>query len=310
MQSQATSNILMVRPVQFTFNEETSESNNFQDPSVAELSTNETQRKAVAEFDEMVDRLRLAGVNVLVFDDTAESFTPDSIFPNNWVSFHASGKVVLYPMEAENRRKERRKDIIDSLRKSFNIEVIYDFSHFEEEGHFLEGTGSLVLDRMNRRAYACLSSRTSPEVLSAWKKQVQTYDVFSFHANGPDGLPVYHTNVMMSVGHTFAVVCLESITDIDERLKLKQILEADGKNVIEITMEQMASFAGNILLIKKESGGHLLAMSDSAYYSLTEAQILELEEYGELIHFDLSMIEACGGGSARCMMAEVHLQER
>lgn len=310
MQSQATSNILMIRPVQFTFNEETAESNNFQDPSVAELSTKETQRKALAEFDEMVDLLRLSGVNVLVFNDTSDSFTPDSIFPNNWVSFHSSGKVVLYPMEAENRRKERRKDIIDALRKSYNIEVTYDFSHFEDEEEFLEGTGSLVLDRMNRRAYACISSRTSPKVLSAWKKQVQTYDVFSFHAHGPQGLPIYHTNVMMSVGHTFAVVCLEAITDIDERLKLKQILEADEKNIIEITMDQMVSFAGNMLLVKRESGGHLLAMSTTAYESLTEAQILELEEYAELIHFDLSMIEACGGGSARCMMAEIHLQER
>lgn len=300
----------MIRPVQFTFNEETAESNNFQDPKVANLTTKETQQKALIEFDEMVERLQLAGVNVLVFDDTSEHFTPDSIFPNNWVSFHSSGKVVLYPMEAENRRKERRKDIVDSLRKSFNVEVVYDFSHFEEEGHFLEGTGSLVLDRMNRRAYACLSSRTSPKVLAAWKKQVQTYDVFSFHAHGPQGLPIYHTNVMMSIGNTFAVVCLEAVTDIDERLQLQKMLEADGKNIIEITMEQMTSFAGNVLLLRRQSGGYLLAMSSTAYYALTQEQILELEEYAEIIHFDLAMIEACGGGSARCMMAEIHLQER
>lgn len=310
MQSQTTSNILMIRPVQFTYNEETADSNNFQDPSVANLSTRETQKKALVEFDEMVDRLRLAGINVLVYDDTSDHFTPDSIFPNNWVSFHTSGKVVLYPMEAENRRKERRKDIIDSLRKSYNIEVVYDFSHFEEDGQFLEGTGSLVLDRMNRRAYACLSSRTSPQVLSAWKKQVQTYDVFSFHAYGPAGLPIYHTNVMMCIGHTFAVVCLEAITNLDERLKLQKMLEEDGKHIIEISMEQMSSFAGNMLVLKKDSGGHLLAMSTTAYNSFSEAQILELEEYAEIIHFDLEMIEACGGGSARCMMAEIHLQEK
>lgn len=307
MQTQATSNILMIRPVQFQFNEETAESNTFQDPSVAELPESKTQSKALAEFDEMVDRLRLAGVNVIVFNDNSTHYTPDSIFPNNWVSFHASGKVVLYPMEAENRRMERRKDIIDELQKTYNVEVIYDFSHFESENEFLEGTGSIVLDRMHRKAYACISSRTSEVVLKAWKKQVQTYDVVSFHAFGKDGLPIYHTNVMMCVGHTFAVVCLESIKDYDERFALKQHLEADNKNIIEISMEQMASFAGNMLLVRKQTEGHLLVMSDAAYYSLTDAQLSELEEYAELIHFDLSMIEACGGGSARCMMAEVHL---
>lgn len=307
MQTQATSNILMIRPVQFQFNEETAESNTFQDPAVAELPESKTQSKALAEFDEMVDRLRLAGVNVIVFDDNSTHYTPDSIFPNNWVSFHASGKVVLYPMEAENRRMERRKDIIDELQKTFNVEVIYDFSHFESENEFLEGTGSIVLDRMHRKAYACISSRTSEVVLNAWKKQVQTYDVISFHAFGRDGLPIYHTNVMMCIGHTFAVVCLESIKDYDERFALKQYLEEDGKNIIEISMEQMASFAGNMLLVRKQTEGHLLVMSDAAYYSLTDAQLSELEEYAELIHFDLSMIEACGGGSARCMMAEVHL---
>lgn len=307
MQTQATSNILMIRPVQFQFNEETAESNTFQDPAVAELPESKTQAKALAEFDEMVDRLRLAGVNVIVFNDNSTHYTPDSIFPNNWVSFHASGKVVLYPMEAENRRMERRKDIIDELQKTYNVEVIYDFSHFESENEFLEGTGSLVLDRMYRKAYACISSRTSEVVLKAWKKQVQTYDVISFRAFGRDGLPIYHTNVMMCVGNTFAVVCLESVKDYDERFALKQHLEEDGKNIIEISMEQMASFAGNMLLVKKQNEGHLLVMSDTAYYSLTDSQLLELEEYAELIHFDLSMIEACGGGSARCMMAEVHL---
>lgn len=310
MQTQATSNILMIRPVQFGFNEETAGSNTFQDPAVAELPESKTQSKALAEFDEMVDRLRLAGVNVIVFNDNSTFYTPDSIFPNNWVSFHTSGKVVLYPMEAENRRKERRKDIIDELKKSYNVEVVYDFSHFEDEGEFLEGTGSIVLDRMHRKAYACISSRTSPVVLAAWKKQVQTYDVISFHAFGQDGLPIYHTNVMMCVGHTFAVVCLAAIKDYDERFAVKQHLEESGKNIIEITMDQMASFAGNMLLVRKETEGHLLVMSDAAYYSLTDAQHLEFEEYAELIHFDLSMIEACGGGSARCMMAEVHLPEK
>lgn len=310
MQSQATSTILMIRPVQFSYNEETAESNTFQDESTADLALKTTQTKALKEFDEMVDRLRLAGVNVIVYNDTAETYTPDSIFPNNWVSFHASGKVVLYPMQAENRRIERRMDIIDDLRKSFSVEVIFDFSHYEKEGLFLEGTGSLILDRMHRVAYACLSTRTDLVVLNAWKKQMNGYETVVFKAFGKDGLPIYHTNVMMCMGNTFVVICLEAVTDLDERLALKAKLETTNKNIIEISMEQMASFAGNMLLVQKESGGHLLVMSQSAYGSLTRAQILELEEYAELISFDLSMIETCGGGSARCMMAEVHLPKK
>jgi hypothetical protein len=309
MQAQTTSNILMIRPVNFAFNEQTAESNAFQDVKAKSLTNNVTQEEALGEFDAMVSQLRAAGVNVMVYDDTLEPHTPDSIFPNNWISFHHSGKVCLYPMQAENRRLERRNDIIDDLRTKFHVEVVLDFTHFEKESKFLEGTGSMVLDRMHRTSYACISPRTNPEVLDAWAKQMN-YKLVKFTSVDGHSKEVYHTNVVMCIGDTFAVICLESITDLDERLAVKTTLENSGKNVIEISLKQMNQFAGNMLLVKSLKGNNLLVMSTSAYNSLSHAQIVELEEYAVLQHFDLTMIETCGGGSARCMMAEVHLPEK
>lgn len=309
MQAQTTSNILMIRPVNFAFNEQTAESNAFQDAKAKSLTNNITQEEALREFDAMVSQLRAAGVNVMVYDDTLEPHTPDSIFPNNWISFHHSGKVCLYPMQAENRRLERRSDIIDDLRTKFHVEVVLDFTHFEKENKFLEGTGSMVLDRMHRTSYACISPRTNPEVLDAWAKQMN-YKLVKFTSVDGQGKEVYHTNVVMCIGDTFAVICLESISDLDERLAVKTTLENSGKNVIEISLEQMNQFAGNMLLVKSLKGNNLLVMSTSAYNSLSHAQIVELEEYAVIQHFDLTMIETCGGGSARCMMAEVHLPEK
>lgn len=309
MQSQTTSNILMIRPVSFAFNEQTAESNAFQDIKSKSWTNNVTQQDALQEFDAMVSQLRAAGVNVIVYDDTPEPHTPDSIFPNNWISFHHSGKVCLYPMQAENRRLERRSDIIDDLRKNFHVEVVLDFTHFEKEGKFLEGTGSMVLDRMHRTAYACISPRTNAEVLDAWAKQMR-YQLVKFTSVDTHGKDVYHTNVVMCIGDTFAVICLNSIPDLDERLMVKEALESSGKNVIEISLEQMNNFAGNMLLVKNKKGHHLLVMSTSAFESLTHNQKIELEEYADIQHFDLTMIETCGGGSARCMMAEVHLPEK
>ena len=309
MQAQTTSNILMIRPVNFAFNEQTAESNAFQDAKAKSLTNNITQEEALREFDAMVSQLRAAGVNVMVYDDTLEPHTPDSIFPNNWVSFHHSGKVCLYPMQAENRRLERRSDIIDDLRTKFHVEVVLDFTHFEKENKFLEGTGSMVLDRMHRTSYACISPRTNPEVLDAWAKQMN-YKLVKFTSVDTHSKEVYHTNVVMCIGDTFAVICLESISDLDERLAVKTTLENSGKNVIEISLEQMNQFAGNMLLVKSLKGHNLLVMSTSAYNSLSRSQILELEEYAVIQHFDLTMIETCGGGSARCMMAEVHLPEK
>lgn len=309
MQAQTTSNILMIRPVNFAFNEQTAESNAFQDAKAKSLTNNITQEEALREFDAMVNQLRAAGVNVMVYNDTLEPHTPDSIFPNNWISFHHSGKVCLYPMQAENRRLERRSDIIDDLRTKFHVEVVLDFTHFEKENKFLEGTGSMVLDRMYRTSYACISPRTNPVVLDAWAKQMN-YKLVKFTSVDGQGKEVYHTNVVMCIGDTFAVICLESIPDLDERLAVKTTLENSGKNVIEISLEQMNQFAGNMLLVKSLKGNNLLVMSTSAYNSLSHAQIVELEEYAVIQHFDLTMIETCGGGSARCMMAEVHLPEK
>ncbi|WP_338875352.1 arginine deiminase-related protein [Spirosoma sp. SC4-14] len=306
MQSQATSRILMIRPVNFGFNPETAGSNAFQDIKLAAQTKDAAQEDALREFDEMVRQLQAMGVEVMVYDDTADPYTPDSIFPNNWVSFHASGKVVLYPMQAENRRLERRVDIIDDLAKRFHVATVIDLTHFEQEGKFLEGTGSMVLDRMNRVAFASLSPRTDQQVLDEFSQQTG-YRTLSFRAADANGQAVYHTNVLMCIGDTFAVVCLAAITDPDERLMVRQELEKLNKRVIDITLEQMASFAGNMLMIQTQKGQKLLVMSTRAFESLTPKQIDQLDDYATLLHFDLSMIEGNGGGSARCMMAEVHL---
>ncbi|QJD78926.1 citrulline utilization hydrolase CtlX [Spirosoma rhododendri] len=306
MQSQATSTILMIRPVRFGFNDQTADSNTFQDSEIAAQTKDVAQNDARQEFDDMVQQLRASGVEVLVYDDTDEPYTPDSIFPNNWVSFHASGKVVLYPMLAENRRAERRQEIIDDLAKTYHVSRVVDLTHFEQEGKFLEGTGSLVFDRMNRVAFACLSPRTDAAVLAEFAAQTG-YRTVSFDAVDANGTPIYHTNVLMSIGDTFAIICLSAIPDPDERLMVRQELESLGKRVVDITMDQMAHFAGNVLQVKTNKGRKLLVMSTQAYKAFTKQQISLLNEYATPMHFDLHVIEGNGGGSARCMMAEVHL---
>jgi hypothetical protein len=309
MQSQATSRILMIRPVRFGFNEQTADSNAFQDSKLAAQTKDVAQEDARGEFDEMANQLQAMGVDVMIYDDTVDPYTPDSIFPNNWISFHASGTVVLYPMQAENRRLERRQDIIDDLSKRFHVARIIDLTHFEEEGKFLEGTGSLVLDRMNRVAFASLSSRTHPDVLAEFGRQTG-YRTISFSSTDTSGQAIYHTNVMMCIADTFAIVCLAAINDPDERLMVRQALESLNKRVIDISLEQMASFAGNMLMVLTKKGQKLLVMSTRAYNSLTPKQIDLLDDYTTLLHFNLSIIEGNGGGSARCMMAEVHLPRK
>ena len=296
----------MIRPVRFGFNEQTAETNAFQDIKMAAQTKDVAQEDALREFDEMTRQLTAAGVEVIIYDDTAEPFTPDSIFPNNWVSFHYSGTVVLYPMQAENRRLERRMDIIEDLGQRFHVSKIVDLTHFEAEGKYLEGTGSMVLDRMQRIAYACLSPRTHPDVLNEFSRRTG-YKIVTFSASDAQDKPVYHTNVVMCIADVFAVVCLSAIKDPDERLIVRQSLENSGKRVFDITMQQMNSFAGNMLLVNTKRGQKLLVMSTSAYKSLTPRQVDEIDDYATLMHFDLSMIEGNGGGSARCMMAEVHL---
>ncbi|WP_354004176.1 MULTISPECIES: citrulline utilization hydrolase CtlX [Spirosoma] len=306
MQSQATSRILMIRPVNFGFNTETADSNAFQNRDLAAQAKDVAQEDAQREFNEMARQLQAMGVEVMIYDDTTDPYTPDSIFPNNWVSFHASGKVVLYPMQAANRRLERRPDIINDLAERFDVANIIDLTYFEQEGKFLEGTGSLVLDRMNRVAFAGLSPRTHPDVLAEFARRTG-YRTVSFQAADANGNAVYHTNVLMCIGDTFAVVCLSAITDPDERLMVRQELERLQKRVIDISLEQMANFAGNMLMVQTQKGQKLLVMSTRAYQSLTPKQIDLLDDYVTLLHFDLSTIEGNGGGSARCMMAEVHL---
>ncbi|MCK8492950.1 arginine deiminase-related protein [Spirosoma sp. RP8] len=296
----------MIRPVNFGFNTETADSNAFQNRDLAAQAKDVAQEDAQREFNEMARQLQAMGVEVMIYDDTTDPYTPDSIFPNNWVSFHASGKVVLYPMQAANRRLERRPDIINDLAERFDVANIIDLTYFEQEGKFLEGTGSLVLDRMNRVAFAGLSPRTHPDVLAEFARRTG-YRTVSFQAADANGNAVYHTNVLMCIGDTFAVVCLSAITDPDERLMVRQELERLQKRVIDISLEQMANFAGNMLMVQTQKGQKLLVMSTRAYQSLTPKQIDLLDDYVTLLHFDLSTIEGNGGGSARCMMAEVHL---
>ncbi|MFN8347237.1 MAG: arginine deiminase-related protein [Spirosomataceae bacterium] len=309
MQPQATSHILMIRPVRFGFNEETAETNAFQDAKIAAQTKDVAQEDALEQFDNMVAYLKAAGVNIMVYEDTPEPHTPDSIFPNNWISFHQSGKIILYPMQAPNRRLERRPDIIEDLKDRFQIEQIIDLTHYEAQGKYLEGTGSMVLDRRYKMAYACLSPRTDSEVLDAFA-ETTGYKVVKFRAVDANGKAVYHTNVVMCVGDSFAVVCLQAIPDLDERLTVRKELEKTGKQVIEITLEQMNDFAGNMLLVNNKRGEKLLVMSTRAFESLTHKQRDEIDDYATLVHFDLSVIEGNGGGSARCMMAEVHLPEK
>jgi len=309
MQPQATSHILMVRPIEFGFNKETAESNAFQDETIAAQTKDNAQEEALLEFENMISLLKVAGLDIIVYEDTKEHYTPDSIFPNNWISFHQSGKIVLYPMQASSRRLERRMDIIEDLKKRFQVEEIIDLTHFEQEGKYLEGTGSMVLDRRYKIAYACLSPRTHPEVLDAFS-EATGYKVVRFSASDANGQDVYHTNVLMCVGNVFAVVCLQAIKDLDERLVVREELEKTGKNVIEISLEQMNHFAGNMLLVSTKNDERRLVMSTQAYESLTLKQRNELADYAMLIYCDLSVIEGNGGGSARCMMAEVHLPEK
>jgi hypothetical protein len=299
----------MIRPVRFGFNEQTAESNAFQNQEAAALLKDVAQNQALREFDAMVEKLRSLGVDVIVVDDTPEPHTPDSIFPNNWISFHRDGTICLYPMQAENRRLERSMDLINGLEDGFLIDNIVDLTSHESDGKFLEGTGSMVLDRENRIAYACLSPRTSEEVLQDFAERMG-YQIAAFRALDAHGKEIYHTNVVMSVGDRFAVVCLECIPDRNERELVWNTLEKSGKEVVPITLEQLNHFAGNMLQVVTHSGDSLLVMSAQAYHSLSNDQISKLQLYAQLVPCELDTIETNGGGSARCMMAEVFLPEK
>jgi hypothetical protein len=300
---QSTSHILMIRPVNFGFNEETAGSNAFQN---RDAEKNGVQEKALFEFDSMVGTLRENGVDVTVIADTPQPYTPDSIFPNNWVSFHADGNIFLYPMQAENRRLERREDIISQLEDTFKVDRIEDLSRFEVQNKFLEGTGSMVLDRENKIAYACISPRTDPDVLNLFCERAG-YIPVCFDAVDEHGIAIYHTNVLMCIGSSFAVICTASISNPDEKALVTASLKTTGKEIIDITFGQMNHFAGNMLEVKNGTGDTLIVMSLNAFTSLTAAQKNTLTKYGKLVYADINTIETNGGGSARCMMAEVHL---
>ncbi|MBU2974171.1 citrulline utilization hydrolase CtlX [Zobellia sp. B3R18] len=305
---QITNTILMIRPVNFRMNEQTAVNNYFQeDIDIQNTTINE---KAQQEFDAFVTILRSKGVNVVVVEDTKEPDTPDSIFPNNWISFHANGTVGLYPMFAENRRNERREDILETLEENgFQIENIVDYTSAEAEGVFLEATGSMALDRVNKKAYCALSSRADEDLFIEFCEDFE-YSPVIFTANqSVDGkrMPIYHTNVMMCLAEDFSVICLDTIDDKKERKNVIGHLKEDGKEVIAITEQQMHHFAGNMLQVSGSDDKRYLVMSSSAYHSLTPAQVEAIEKHCEIIHSSLETIETCGGGSARCMMAEVFL---
>lgn len=300
-----TPHILMIRPVNFGYNAETAVNNAFQ---VAGQDT-QAQQKAQQEFDGFVQMLHNNGVDVIVVDDTPEPHTPDSIFPNNWVSFHADGTVCLYPMFAHNRRQERKPHVLEKLRERFIIERTYDLTQHENEQRFLEGTGSMVLDRDLKIAYACLSPRTDKTVLEEWCRALD-YQPVVFDAVDGAGRPVYHTNVIMCVADRYIVICMDSLPDAAARERVRNTIDQSGKELIDITMEQMNRFAGNMLQVASIQGETLLVMSTQAYESLTPEQVNRLRSYNRIIHAPLYTIETNGGGSARCMMAEVFLERR
>ena len=308
---QITNNILMIQPVGFRYNEQTAV-NNYYQQVLDNLSDEQTQEKALLEFNNLVELLKNVGVNVIVIEDTKKPDTPDSIFPNNWVSFHTDGTVGLYPMCAENRRAERREDIFDTLvdEYGFKIKEIKDFSEFEEHDKYLEGTGSMVLDREHKICYAAISIRTDEIAVMQFCEEFG-YRPVCFTANqsvNEERMAIYHTNVMMCVADKFAVICLDTIDDKDERKHVVETLSETGKEIIEITQAQNHRFAGNMLQVMGDKP--YLVMSNSAFSSLNNKQKKTIEKYCPIIYSSLDTIEACGGGSARCMMAEVFLPKK
>ena len=307
--NQITNNILMIRPVNFRMNEETA-INNFYQKSLEDFTSDEIQASALKEFDALVDKLKSIGVNVIVVNDKVHPNTPDSIFPNNWISFHENGDVGLYPMFAPNRRLERRDDILGILEdKGFLIENVVDYSSAEIDEIYLEGTGSIVLDREHQNAYCALSPRAEEELFIEFCEDFDYNPiVFSAYQTVNDKRElIYHTNVMMCVGTSFVVVCLDAIADKKERKNLIHHILESGKEIINITENQVSQFAGNMLQVKGDQEKSYIVMSESAYKSLTNQQIDQIKKHSEIVYSDVNTIETCGGGSVRCMMAEVFL---
>ena len=317
---QTTSNILLVKPSNFGFNSQTASSNAFQNElKDSDLSyplsfgegtaLRSIADVALAEFDAFVNRLQIHGINPLVIEDSSKPIKPDAIFPNNWISMHEDGKIILYPMCAPNRRLERRQEIVEQLKESFVVNEVIDLSSYENEDRFLEGTGSIIFDHENKMAYACISPRTD-EYLFKEVCDKLNYSPVIFHSLDENDVLVYHTNVMMCIGKGFAVICLETIKDLSEKNYVVSSLEKSGHEIIDISLSQMKKFAGNMLAVENKDGKDFLAMSQSAYDSLNHHQKETLEKYATLLPLIINTIETIGGGSARCMMAEIFLEKK
>ena len=299
---------MMIRPANFGYNPETAVSNAFQ-KETAGKDNNIVAEMAKKEFDLFVNKLRSKGVIVMVVEDTVDPVKPDAVFPNNWISFHQDGSVILYPMQAPTRRLERRPELVNEIGQSFHIKKRFDLGNFEAEEKFLEGTGSMVLDRINKIVYACLSPRTDEELIDIYCDWM-SYEKVVFHSADENEMNIYHTNVMMAMGERFVVICLDSIRDKNEREVIIDKFKETDKTIIEITYNQMNCFAGNMLQVKSSEGKLILVMSEQAYNSLSALQISQLESFSEILYSPINTIETHGGGSTRCMMAEVFLEKK
>jgi hypothetical protein len=295
----------MVRPASFGFNEETAANNAFQSNDQA-LGKDQISQAAIQEFDAFVEKLRSYGVNVIVAEDSPFPAKPDAVFPNNWISFHDDGTVYTYPMYAPARRVERQEGIVKQIGRQFLINKKVQLEEFESIDQFLEGTGSMIFDRQNKLVYACLSPRTSLDLLHRFCKQIR-YEPVAFHALDGKGQEIYHTNVMMALGETFVVICMETVRDEEERDMLLEKFEETNKEIIEISLAQMMEFAGNMLQVRNETGETFLVMSERAYQSLNKQQVAAIQAHTNILYSPIPTIETYGGGSARCMMAEVFL---
>jgi len=308
--AQATNSILMIRPINFGYNEETAQDNHYQ---IKDSIIKNSNKSAQKEFDNMVNNLRQNGISVHVFQDDEKDYTPDSIFPNNWVSFHENGDLGLFPMYAENRRLERRQEVLEFLEnEGFTISNIVDYSGAESENKFLEGTGSMILDRENRVAYCSISNRSNEDLFIEFCEDFEFTPVLfnSFQTVGNKRLPIYHTNVMMCIATDYVIICLDSIDDKNQRKNVSDFINQSEKKLIEISEKQVESFAGNMLELVNENNESVLVMSKSAEDSLNQNQKNIITNYSRIVSCDINTIEVCGGGSARCMMAEIFLPKK
>jgi hypothetical protein len=305
---QTTNHLLMVRPANFGFNPETAESNAFQRKDT-DLTSAEIKNKAVQEFDNFVKKLTEVGVDVTVVQDSTEPIKTDAVFPNNWVTFHEDGMVILYPMLSQNRRLERQNYVLEAVTKKFFCTDLKDLSAYEQVGKILEGTGSMIFDRVHRLVYACLSPRTNSELLDIFCEWTG-FEKVVFYATDSNVQEIYHTNVMMAMGDSFVVICMDSVRDAAEKAMLLQNFQKTNKTIIDISMPQMQAFAGNMLQVENADGKTFLVMSEQAFKILTKEQIAKIEEHTTILHSPLYTIEQFGGGSARCMMAEIFCRQR